>query len=70
MPVNATGEALERLVQENSSYKGRGGLTTKVRKRLVSAARCAIRMRSQETDRKKDVKMLERDLIHGPRAVF
>ena len=34
--------ALERLVQDNSSYKGSGGLTIKMRKRLVSAARCAI----------------------------
>ena len=48
--------ALEKLVQENSSYKGSGGLTMKMRKRLVSAARCAIRMRSKEPDRKKAVK--------------
>ena len=58
------------LDQENSSYKGSGGLTTKMRKRLVSAAHCAIRMRSQETDRKNAVNMLERDLINGPRHCF
>ena len=41
---------LEKLVQMNSSYKGNGGLTEKMRRKLVSAARCAIRMRSKEPD--------------------
>ena len=62
--------ALEKIVQENSSYKGNGGLTLKMRKRLVSAARCAIRMRSKDADRKKAVKLLERDLLNGPRHCF
>lgn len=39
---------LEKLVQENPSYKGKGGLTVKMRQRLARAARCAIRMRSKE----------------------
>ena len=47
---------MEKLVQENHSYKGKGGLTLQMRKRLVSAARCAIRMRSAEPDHKKAVK--------------
>ncbi len=62
--------ALERLVQENHSYKGSGGLTLRMRRRLVSAARGAIRMRSKEPDRKKAVKLLERDLINGPNHCF
>ena len=62
--------ALERLIQENSSYKGTGGLTLKMRKRLVSAACCAIRMRSKELDRAKAVKLLEKDLINGPNHCF
>ena len=62
--------ALEKLVQENTSYKGNGGLTEKMRKRLVSAARCAIRMRSREPDRKKAVRLLEKDLINGPNHCF
>lgn len=62
--------ALEKLVQENSSYKGSGGLTMKMRRRLVSAARCAIRMRSREPDRKKAVKLLKQDLINGPNHCF
>ena len=42
--------SLEKLVAENPSYKGKGGLTSKMRKRLTSAARCAIKMRSIKKD--------------------
>lgn len=62
--------ALEQLVQSNPSYKGSGGLTSKVRKKLVSAARCAIRMRSQEVDRTKALASLRKDLVNGPLHVF
>ena len=62
--------ALEKLVQENSSYKGKGGLTLQMRKRLVSSARCAIKMRSAETNRREAVKLLQRDLINGPNHCF
>ncbi len=62
--------ALEKLVQENTSYKGRGGLTEKMRRRLTSAARCAIKMRSKEPDTAKAVKLLERDLQNGPYHCF
>jgi len=51
-------------------YKGKGGLTSLMRKRLTSAARCAIKMRSKEADQKKAVKLLEQDLINGPRHCF
>ena len=34
--------ALEKLVQDNPLYKGSGGLTLKMRRRLASAARCAV----------------------------
>ena len=61
---------LERVVQENPHYKGAGRLTEKMRQRLVSAARCAIKMRSKEPDRKKAIKLLERDLINGPLHCF
>ena len=56
--------ALEQLVKEHPSYKGSGGLTVKMRKRLVSSARCAIRMRSKEIDRKKALESLKKDLIN------
>ncbi len=62
--------ALERLVQENSSYKGSGGLTQKMRKRLVSAARSAIRMRSMQENKKEALKKLKHDLQNGPLHCF
>ena len=37
-------------------------MTLKMRKKLTSAARCAIKMRSEESDRQKGIKLLERDL--------
>ena len=62
--------ALEKLVQDNSSYKGSGGLTLKMRKRLVPAARAAIRMRSKKDDKKKALASLKSDLQNGPRHCF
>ncbi len=62
--------ALEQLVKDKPSYKGIGGLTLKMRKRLVSAARCAIKMRSKESDRVKALSLLKKDLINGPRHCF
>ena len=64
--------ALECLVQENPSYKGNGGLTLKMRKRLVSAARSAIRMQSRQTeiDSKKALALLKKDLRNGPMHCF
>ena len=62
--------ALEQLVKNNTSYKGSGGLTVKMRKRLVSAARCAIRMRSKESDTAKALVSLRKDLINGPLHCF
>ena len=41
-----------------------------MRKKLTSAARCAIKMRSQEKDRSKAIKCLERDLINGSLHCF
>ena len=57
---------LRKLVQNDPTYKGKGDLTLKMRKKLTSAARCAIKMRSKESDRQKGIKLLERDLKHGP----
>lgn len=61
---------LEKLVQEKPSYKGRGGLTKKMRCRLTSAARCAIKMRSKEPDTAKALKQLQKDLRNGPYHCF
>ncbi len=62
--------ALEKLVLENPAYKGTGGLTEKMRRRLVSSARCAIKMRSKEVDRKVAVRQLKKDLLNGPNHCF
>ncbi len=62
--------ALEQLVQKNPSYKRNGGLTIKMRKRLVSAARCAIRMRSKEMNTIKALDALKKDLTNGPFHCF
>ena len=62
--------ALEQLVHDNSSYKGSGGLTLKIRKKLVSGARCAIRMRSKEADKARALIALRKDLANGPSHVF
>ena len=62
--------SLEKLVQDNPSYKGNGGLTERMRQRLVSAARCAIRMRSRESDRLLGIRLLKADLKNGPNHCF
>ena len=47
--------ALEKLVHDKPSYKGRGKLTEIMRKRLTRAARYAIIMRSKETNQQKAI---------------
>ena len=61
---------LERHVQENPSYKGSGGLTQRMRRRLVSAARSAIRMRSVEDDKREALQKLKHDLQNGSLHCF
>ena len=62
--------ALEKLAQENAHYRGKGKLTTNMRKRLTKAARCAIKMRSTMPDRKLAVKLLHADLRNSPLHCF
>ena len=62
--------AFEQLVHDNPSYKGKGGRNKKMRQKLVSAAWCAIRMRSQEIDTKKALVQLRQDLVNGPQHCF
>lgn len=61
--------ALEKLVQDKPSYKGRGKLTVAIR-RLTRAARCAIIMRSKESNTQQAVANLRKDLINGPLHCF
>ena len=51
-------------------YKVKGGLTLKMRRRLMSAARSAIQMRSKEPDVNIALQLLERDLINVPLHCF
>ena len=53
--------SLEKLVQNNPSYKGSGGLTETMRRRLASAARCEIKMHSRESDLKLGIRLLKAD---------
>ena len=62
--------ALEKLAQENPDYRGKGRLTSNMRKRLTKAARCAIKMRSAIPDRKRAVELLRADLRNGPLHCF
>ena len=62
--------ALEKLVQDNPSYKGKGKLTESMRKQLTKAARSAIIMRSKENNHPKAIKKLQKDLINGPLHCF
>jgi len=51
--------SLEKIVQENPKYKAKGGLTAKMRQKLTSAARCAIKMHSQEENCQEAIKKLQ-----------
>ena len=62
--------ALEKLVYDNPSYKGKGKLTEGMRKRLTKAARCAIISRSSEDNRHEAIIKLERDLLNSPLHCF
>ena len=62
--------ALEKLTQDNPSYKGKGKLTEAMRKRLTKAARCAVKMRSAESDKRLAVQKLQHDLHNSPLHCF
>ena len=62
--------ALENLINDKPSYKGRGKLTQTMRKKLTKAARSAIIMRSQEADKVQAVKKLQQDLLNSPLHCF
>ncbi|VDI63991.1 Hypothetical predicted protein [Mytilus galloprovincialis] len=67
---------LEKLVTEKPSYKGKGKLCKRTRVRIVSSVRCAIRKRSDETNRILATKKLEHAIrnttshIYGDHKLF
>lgn len=62
--------ALEKLVQHNPKYQGKGKLTVVLRKRLTAAAHCAIKMGSKESDKNKEAELLHQDLRNSPLHCF
>ena len=69
-PCKCYHAGLEKLTQENPSYKEKGGLTPKMHQQFTIAARCAIKMCSEETDKHQALPSLEGDLINGPLHCF
>ena len=57
---------LEQLAKDNPTFRGRGGLTKAVIKKIAYGARCAIRKHSSTND----VDKLRHDLRAGPRHYF
>ena len=60
---------LEKLVDENPSYKGKGNLPKSTRIRIVSSVRCAIRMRSAPNV-KNAARLLEKDIKNSVHHVY
>ena len=60
--------ALEKLVQDNPFYKGKGKLTESMRKQLTKAARSTIIMCSQENNHPEAI--IQKDRINGPLHCF
>jgi len=67
--------ALENLVKDKPQYKGRNKLTEAQRKRLATAVRCAIVIRSKqvennELDKKEAAKQLQEDILNAALHCF
>ena len=62
--------SLEKLVNTNSSYKGKLGLTKQKRIRLVCACRAAIRMRSNNSDKRAAASQLSKDILNSVFHIF
>lgn len=62
--------SLEKLVADNPLYKGAHKLSKSIRMRITSAVRCAIRMRSTNTDRKIASKLLAHDIKNSIHHIF
>ena len=62
--------SLEKLAAGNPTHKGKGGLTEKMRKKLTSSARCAIKMHSKDPNRDRALQQFKSDLVNGPYHCF
>ena len=61
---------LEQLVSDKPAYKGKAKITKLARIRITTAVRCAIKMRSQETDKNQATKKLKKDIKNAGRHVL
>lgn len=57
---------LEAIVKDNCSFGGRGALTKDIIKRIITGARCAIKVHFQTGN----IEALQHDLCDGPRYCF
>ena len=61
---------LEKLVTEKTHYKGKGGLTKSAIRKITLGVRCAIIMRTKESDKLKAVKKLKADIRNAGHHVL
>ena len=61
---------LETLVSDHPTYKGKGKLSKINRIRIVTAVRCAIKMRSKEANRQQAIHKLKKDIKNAGRHVL
>ena len=62
--------SLEQLIKDKPSYKGKHKLTETMRQKLTKAARCAVIMRSKESNKHKAAALLQEDILNGPLHCF
>lgn len=64
--------SLEKLVHDKPKYKGKRKLTEGMRRKLASAARCAIKIRSAKlsTNKRQAIDQLQKDLHNSPLHCF
>ena len=55
---------------DKPAYKGKGKLTKVSRIRIVTAVRCAIKMRSQDKDKSQGINQLKKDIKNAGRHVL
>ena len=59
-----------KLIKDKPSYKGKHKLTESMRQKLTKAARCAVIMRSKESNKHKAAALLQEDILNGPLHCF
>ena len=68
--LNCYRESLEQLIKDKLSCKGKHKLTESMRQKLTKAARCAVIMRSKESNKHKAAALFQEDILNGPLHCF